>query len=320
MAYNVTPGTGAFDYRALPDPLAQDLRDRAARIRCRDRKISRTMIAQGLDLLDAQTSLGRTYYLWLDSETDLERKEAERLVAAGRLVRKLGDDKLSLIETMTVSAIYVLAAPCTPQAVVEAVLGRLAEGYCVRRKDILAMIDAAGPGGRDEAGTAAAASRWLKEIGHGRIRDLLDDMRRYPSLLSRLDSATAVRKARKPQSLFTFLASSGGLKPCPDLRHLLDGQFRWLINNKRGMSLDRAREASVEGGYLAETPWHGGLSISTPADLLDLIDREARGEKVYPLGHNPIPLQPAADDLTESHDVDLNADWLPSVDWEFNLD
>jgi hypothetical protein len=55
-----------------------------------------------------------------------------------------------------------------------------------------------------------------------------------------------------------------------------------------GMTLDRAREAAVEAGYLHCDGWNTHRqATSTINDLLDAIDREARGEKVYPMGEEP---------------------------------
>lgn len=95
-------------------------------------------------------------------------------------------------------------------------------------------------------------------------------------------------KPVKPVSLFQFLAKRGGLKPHPELQAILDGNpFIGGIGplvRQRGMELDDARAAAVDGGYLYETPWEGGVAVSTVNQLLDLIADEARGRKVYPMG------------------------------------
>lgn len=116
-------------------------------------------------------------------------------------------------------------------------------------------------------------------------------------------------------SLFEFLARRGGLRDddalIADVRGSLGGKpgkenrfvpgFGNLVRKpaaiseaaRRGgkfapMSLDTAREAAVEAGYLEDAGQHtGGVSRSTVNDLLEAIDKEARGEKQYRRGVEP---------------------------------
>lgn len=91
----------------------------------------------------------------------------------------------------------------------------------------------------------------------------------------------------KPKSLFRFLTDRGGLQPCPDLKYILDGSHGWMVR-RSGMTLDRAREACVEAGYLNDpSQYTGNVSDSTIADLLELIAAEARGIKQYAYGEWP---------------------------------
>lgn len=94
-------------------------------------------------------------------------------------------------------------------------------------------------------------------------------------------------KPVRPLSVFEFLASAGGLRPDPELTVILDGNpflgSRGPLLRSTGMSLDSARRLCVEGDYLNDTPWEGGLSVSTINDLLELISDEAHGMKRYPL-------------------------------------
>ncbi|MGE0751881.1 MAG: strawberry notch-like NTP hydrolase domain-containing protein [Variibacter sp.] len=98
--------------------------------------------------------------------------------------------------------------------------------------------------------------------------------------------ASAARQ-RGPLSLFQFLASRGGIKDQGgELKALgLDKQFvpgGGRLVRSSGMSLDRAREAAVEAGYLHDPGWNTDLpSTSTPADLLNALDAELRGNRVY---------------------------------------
>jgi hypothetical protein len=87
-------------------------------------------------------------------------------------------------------------------------------------------------------------------------------------------------RARQPVSLLHFLASRGGLARDAggDLvaldahKHLVPGKGM-LVRKTGGMTLDRAREAAEEAGYLPHD--------STIADLLDGVDEELRGRKQY---------------------------------------
>ncbi|MBI5112867.1 MAG: hypothetical protein HZA68_12940 [Rhodovulum sp.] len=105
-----------------------------------------------------------------------------------------------------------------------------------------------------------------------------------------------VGAAAKPLDELTaveFLAVRGGLRRddklagelrmiWPDRGPLIPGVGP--LFRKTGMTLDRAREALIEGGYLHE-PGHvtGAVNRLTPNDVLDILDRSSRGEKVYRL-------------------------------------
>ncbi len=99
-------------------------------------------------------------------------------------------------------------------------------------------------------------------------------------------------RARDPQtySLLEFLSDIGGLKKTPDLAVIFGDKNPFVpgfgrLFRKNGLSIDRAREAAVESGYLAdEGRLNGGLSTSTERDLLDAIDAENRGQKQYRAG------------------------------------
>lgn len=92
-------------------------------------------------------------------------------------------------------------------------------------------------------------------------------------------------------SLLEHLSDIGGIKPGPDVDAIFGGTnpfvpgFGRLIR-KNGQSLDRAREAAVEAGYLEDSARLGkGTSTSTVRQLLDKMDAENRGSKQYRAGH-----------------------------------
>lgn len=95
------------------------------------------------------------------------------------------------------------------------------------------------------------------------------------------------RAPKGPLSLFQFLAKNGGIRDQGgELRHLgLDRQFVpsfGRLVRESGKALDRAREAAVEAGYLQDA---GAISGGNPQsyidDLLEALDSEARGDRVY---------------------------------------
>lgn len=138
-----------------------------------------------------------------------------------------------------------------------------------------AEIAAAIAGARTRRGAIAKAWGKLQQIDA--IRDTFDGRVEFGA------------RPERPTSLFEFLCLCGGLKPDPELNAILDGNvflggaYGWLVR-PAGLSLDSARRAAVDAQYLSDTPWEGGISVSTINELLELIDREARGDRQYPYG------------------------------------
>lgn len=101
-------------------------------------------------------------------------------------------------------------------------------------------------------------------------------------------------------SLVEFLASKGGLKADPELETIYGGKrgpfvprFGPLLR-KEGMSLDDALSLAQQHGYFFDphdadngTAGAGGRTSMglTPRDLLDHLDNENRGQKLYKPGH-----------------------------------
>ena len=94
-------------------------------------------------------------------------------------------------------------------------------------------------------------------------------------------------KPTGPLSLFQFLASKGGIQDQGgELAALgLDRAFvpgYGRLVRPTGLKLDQAREAIVEAYYLRDHGDHtGGTARTTVADLLELLDQEGRGQRVY---------------------------------------
>ena len=134
------------------------------------------------------------------------------------------------------------------------------------------------------------------------------------------------RVQRKPLSLFQFLARSGGLRACGDLRVILDDRrgtfvpgFGALVRRHgRGLSLDHARALCVEASYLFDAgDITGGLAESTTRDLLDLIDAEARGDRQYAYG---VHIAPEADECPETEKQTPEIGEGEAADWDREYD
>jgi hypothetical protein len=68
------------------------------------------------------------------------------------------------------------------------------------------------------------------------------------------------------------------LQPHPDLAAILDGKHGWMVRTS-GMSLDAAREACIEEGFLEDR--EGRECEPSINDLLELIAAEAAGHKQF---------------------------------------
>lgn len=90
------------------------------------------------------------------------------------------------------------------------------------------------------------------------------------------------KKVKAPSSLLAFLINNGGIKDQHGELKALDAikGRPGLVNNKYGLDLDHAREMAAEAGYLGANTSEA-MSNTTISDLLDAIDRELRGDRVY---------------------------------------
>lgn len=134
------------------------------------------------------------------------------------------------------------------------------------------------------AGRVDAASREVGNVAAD-LAPLIDP--------ARLDAIARARmpvgpKPRQPQSLMDFIAAEGGIREdAGELQALgLSRKFvpgRGALVRKNGQSLDYAREAAAQAGYFNHLYGTAdeATAQSTVADLLNLLDEESRGNKVY---------------------------------------
>jgi hypothetical protein len=100
-------------------------------------------------------------------------------------------------------------------------------------------------------------------------------------------------------SLLQFIADRGGIKAddknIGDVRTIFGKDQKWIpgfgpLIRKDGMTLDHARELAVEAGYVQDLGQSGvsaGEATSNLDTLLQAMDREERGTKVYRQGVEP---------------------------------
>lgn len=91
-------------------------------------------------------------------------------------------------------------------------------------------------------------------------------------------------------SLLTFIRNRGGIAAGDQFAGDVKGLGLGRLLSKKGIPLDRLREAAVEAGYLTdEGAREGGVTTSTVNHLLDAMGEEARGNKRYIPGEEPAP-------------------------------
>lgn len=111
-------------------------------------------------------------------------------------------------------------------------------------------------------------------------------------------------------SLTEWLRKSGGLLDEGGELSTRDlGGPQGLIRAK-GMTLEQAHEAAIEAGYLPAESWQD----ASKGDLLDLIDKDLRGEGVYRLGEGDVRMQELSYEMEQLQQVfdamDLDVDQL----------
>jgi hypothetical protein len=172
-----------------------------------------------------------------------------------------------------------------------------------------------------------AAERWAAAVARqqpSRGRDLKDlinqtrsrnDPADMAEMVAMLDEVKAPFK--EPPSLMTFLRKLGGVRDEGGELVARDLQRVKFVNNSSGISMDEALERAWEAGYVGK-PFEGDAlgPGARPADetrpvfddLLDAIDREMSGEKVYSIQDYDWVAESAARQDLKSHLESLGLD------------
>lgn len=207
----------------------------------------------------------------LRQEFRKRRDQAQKTLAFDRSVDELESQAFRARETITQSRRAQNKALDKSRAKRDRAKGAvMREGAVERASGALRRVF----GARADDLNASVMSQEVKDS----LRDALADARGLKSL-EPLDIVQAIRerggiKDPRGGGMWNGKDWSKGARPT-ELEGMFGGAGGGIRNNKSGRSLDDLRESLVEGGYLPEG--------STETDLLDAIDRNVRGDKVYSL-------------------------------------
>lgn len=117
------------------------LNDIAQTVRASHRRAAEEMIAIGEGLAEALGILRGGFEDWVEDECNISVRLARNFIyIAGRF-----RDQPAIIAGVPSTIVYSLAAPSTPDAVIDQVVNRVKDGEVLRVKDVQAMIDACKP-------------------------------------------------------------------------------------------------------------------------------------------------------------------------------
>jgi N6-adenosine-specific RNA methylase IME4 len=107
-----------FDYSALDSDTRAFVQDKAQSIHARLKRTAEDIIAIGLDLIEVKARLAHGQFLpWLQSEFGMTDRHARNFMY---VAQRFGN-KMEIISDLSVTVLYELAAPSTPEPVVEMV-------------------------------------------------------------------------------------------------------------------------------------------------------------------------------------------------------
>jgi hypothetical protein len=136
---------GAFDYSALDQSSADAARNAADRIKARFCQSTKGI---GQDLISVKDLLGYSKFgKWITAEFDMDRRTAERYMNTARWL----EDKSDTLSHLTMSALYALAAPSAPVAIVSKIVAEVDAGAAITHKQIRARFAAYSKGTGEEA-------------------------------------------------------------------------------------------------------------------------------------------------------------------------
>lgn len=126
------PVQTSFDYDALPVADETIVRAAAERIKLRVRRVSEDIIAIGQDLIAVKERLEHGLFLpWVASEFEMSERTAQNFIS---VATRFG--KSATVADLSPKVLYALAAPSTPDDVVEKAAEKAAAGGKVTAADV----------------------------------------------------------------------------------------------------------------------------------------------------------------------------------------
>ncbi len=123
-----------FDYGTLPVNDAMALSAIKERIKIRLKRTAEDIIEIGLDLIEAKRIAGHGgFENWLKAEFEMSLSSATKLMQVGST---FGDSKSVIITDLKPTALYMLAAPSTPESVRTEVIERVENGESINLAEI----------------------------------------------------------------------------------------------------------------------------------------------------------------------------------------
>jgi hypothetical protein len=205
-----TDRPAAFDYASLDPALAADARAAIARIRARIRS-ARYEIGHDLIAIKSRMDHG-TFGNWVAAELGITLRTAENYMNAAKFV----EGKSEKISILPPSAIYALAAPSAPAAIVQEVLAAVDAGTVIPVNEI-----------RQKLNTASDARRKLEAVksaeqqNRERIALAVEAARRQED--QEEHEATETERNAKALCVARFLVARLSASGVAELLSLLDG-------------------------------------------------------------------------------------------------
>jgi hypothetical protein len=167
--------TGGFDYAALPPADAEDLRDRAGRLRGLFKKHTGDIVVIGRDLIAVKDRLAHGQFeSWIERELGVSVRAAQYYMS----VAKFTEGKDEHVALLPPSTLRILAAKSAPPEIVEKVITRAASGDIVPDVVVKEMIATDRMVRRQVKQEAEIAKRKSKERRGARARQAaLDEVR-----------------------------------------------------------------------------------------------------------------------------------------------
>lgn len=187
-----------FDYSSLSETDRDEVRAATARIRVRMTRTVEDIIEIGRDLILAKNKIGHGGFLrWIEAEFGMGIWSADKFM---QVADRFGD-KIVNFTNLSPSVLYALAAPSTPDDVVDEIKDRAANGEHVGVKELKEKLKEQKARAKDAKADADAFYKQLQSA-EGRLKKLQDERSSLDAQIEHLQSKQPVdgRTATRPVS------------------------------------------------------------------------------------------------------------------------